>query len=174
MDIVYLGENSIRIKGKTASIIVDPSSSVGKTETDAIVLTDTVLSPGLSKIEGFRIIIKGPGEYEVRGVKLSASRVGEKLVLKADVDGVKVLLSDGLSIEKIHEKVEECDLAVINSENEYNYSILASLEPKALLVYGTKKEEVAKSLGKETGAAVNKYSATADKLPQEMEMIVLG
>lgn len=174
MDVAYLGENSIRIKSKTASIIVDPSPSIGKTETDAVVLTDSILNPNLSKIEGYRIVIKGPGEYEVSGVKVSASRVGEKLVLRLDVDGVKVLIGDGISIEKVHEKIEECDLAVINSENEYNYAILASLEPKALLVYGSQKEAAAKSLGKEDALKANKYSTTAEKLPQEMELIVLG
>ena len=174
MDVTYLGENSIRVKGKTASIIIDPSPAVGKTETDAIALTDVILSPNLAKIEGYRIVINGPGEYEVSGVKISGIKVEYKLVLRMEVDGVKVMVGDGLSVEKIHEKIEECDIAVINSENEYNYSILASLEPKALLVFGSKKENVAKFLGKEAGVKTTKYSATSEKLPQEMEFVVLG
>jgi hypothetical protein len=172
MDIAYLGENSIRIKGKNATLIVDPSPVIGKTEADAILLTDKILKPNISKIAGYRIVIKGQGEYEVGGVKVSTSNVDDKLLSRLDVDGVKVLLAPGFSLEKVHEKLEEADIVLVNAENEFNYSVLPSLEPKVLLVYGSKREEVSKSLGKEASKA-SKYSTTADKLPGEMEFLVL-
>lgn len=174
MDVILLNENTLKIKGKNASIIINPSTSTSKTEADAIILLKSDSSFNPDKIEGSRIIIKGPGEYEISGVKISTTKVEEDQVVRIDVDSVKVLVGSGVSIEKIHDKIEESQIVVINSDDEFNHSILTSLEPNVLLVYGVKKADVAKSLGKDEAASANKYSTSSDKLPQEMEVILLG
>ncbi len=174
MDIALLNPNTLRIKSKNASIVVNPTSSTNKTEADAILLLTIYAKEGLAKIEGSRITIKGPGEYEMGGIKVSTTRVGQELVARVDVDGVKLLIGSGSTIEEIHDKIEECEVAVINSEGSFNYSILTTLEPSVLIVYGDKKEDVAKSLGKDSAIRTSKYSTTSDKLPQEMEVVLLG
>lgn len=174
MDVILLNENTLKIKGKNASIIINPSTSTSKTEADGIILLKGDLSFNPDKIEGSRIIIKGPGEYEVSGVKISTTRVEGDQVARVDVDNVKVLIGNGLAIEKIHDKIEEAQVVVINSDEEFNHSILTSLEPNVLLVYGAKRTEVAKSLGKDEAISASKYSTASDKLPAEMEVILLG
>lgn len=174
MDIMVLSPKTLRIKGKNSSAIINPVATISKTEADSVLILEN--SPDLSdaKVEGSRITIKGGGEYEVGGIKYSALRVGEKLVVKIDVDSVRVLIGDGVSIEKIQDKVENADLVVINADSEFNYSVLTAIEPKVLLVYGSKKDEVSKSLGKTDGVNTNKFSTTFDKLPSEMQYVLLG
>lgn len=174
MDIMLLSGNALRIKGKNSSVVINPSKATGKTEAHSILVLDKDLDFSDGKVEGSRITFKGPGEYEVGGIKISATKVGEKLVARIDVDSVKVLVGSGEAIEKIQDKVEGSDLVVVNSDAKFNYSILTSLEPKVLIVYGDLKDEVSKSIGKTVSESTNKFSTTADKLPAELEYVLLG
>ncbi len=174
MDVVQLSQNTLRIKGKNASIVVNPTTSISKTEADAILLLSSYVDQSFAKIEGSRITLQGPGEYEVSGVKISTTRVNEELVASIELDGLKLLVGSGTSIEQIHDKIEGCEIGVINADNNFNYSVITSLEPRVLIVYGPKKEEAVKSLGKDTPIVSSKYSTTAEKLPEEMEVILLG
>ena len=174
MDITLLNENTLKVKGKNASIIINPSISISKTEADAVILLKSDSSFNPVKIEDSRITVKGPGEYEISGVKISTTRVENEQIVRIDVDNVKVLVGSGKAIEKIHDKIEESQVVVINSDEEFNHSILTALEPNVILIYGSKKGEVAKSLGKDEIESANKYSTTSDKLPAEMEVVLLG
>ncbi len=174
MDVTILNEKTIKIKGKNASVVINPTSSTPKTDADAIIQLKESADFSDSKIEGSRISIKGPGEYEISGVKISTVRVNDDQIVRIDLDNVKVLVGNGASIEKIQDKIEESQVVVIDSTNEFNHSVLTSLEPSVLLVYGSRKTEVAKSLGKDEAVIASKYSTTSDKLPAEMEVVLLG
>ncbi len=174
MDIALLNPGTLRIKGKNSTLIIDPNSSTGKNEADGVIVLNSYENFSVNKIEGYRIIIKGPGEYEVGGTKISALSFDKNLIVKMDVDGVKVLIGDGASIEKLHDKLEETQILVINSDLPFNDSILASLEPNVFVVYGNKKEEVIKTIGKDEPVKVAKYSTASDKLPQELEVVSLN
>lgn len=174
MDVMLLGKNTLRIKGKNASFVINPDSLTSKTETDAIVLLGTNSGSTFPKIEGSRITIKGPGEYEISGIKISTTAVGQNLVANAEVDGVKLLIGSAESIERIHDNTPECDIAIVGSDTEFNQAVLTSLEPRVLLVYGDNKEAVAKSLGKSEAVKASKFSATSEKLPEEMQLVLLG
>jgi hypothetical protein len=174
MDIIVLNEKTLRVKGKTSSMVIDPTSSIPKTEADALVYLENNPELSDSRVQLARIKIKGPGEYEVGGIKYSVIRVDDRLVAQADIDSVRILVGDGNSIEKILDKVENTDLVIINADKEFNFSILTSIEPKVLLVYGSKKNEVSKSLGKTDVMNTNKFSITVDKLPTEMQYVILG
>ncbi len=174
MDVVVMGPQTLRIKGRSSATIINPVASTGKTEADSVLFLGNDPELSDSKVEGSRIKIKGQGEYEVGGIKFSTIQVDEKLVARIDVDSVRILVGDGVSIEKIQDKVENCDLVIVNADNEFNYSVLTAIEPKVLLVYGAKKNEVSKSIGKTNGISTNKFSTTADKLPTEMQYVLLG
>jgi hypothetical protein len=174
MDVMLLTGNALKIKGKNASIVVNPTSSTNKTEASSILILNSLPDFSDAKVEGSRITLKGPGEFEVGGVKIAATAVGEKLVAIIDVDSVKVLIGSGEAIEKIQDKVEGSDLLIVNSDTKFNYSSLASLEPKVIIVYGELKDEVSKSLGKVDTQMTNKYSTTVDKLPDELAYVLLG
>lgn len=174
MDIAILTGDALRVKGKNATLVLNPTAATAKTEADGIILLDKFLNFSDSKIEESRITIIGPGDYEVGGIKITAIKVFEKLAARIDVDNVRVLIGNGEAIEKIQDKVEEIDIIVVNADMKFNYSVLASFEPKVLMVYGELKNEVSKSLGKESAEKMNKFSATKDKLPAELQFILLG
>ena len=101
-------------------------------------------------------------------------KVFEKLAVRIDVDNVRVLIGNGEAIEKTQDKVDEIDILVVNADAKFNYSVLASFEPKVLIVYGELKSEVAKSIGQENAEKMNKFSVAKDKLPAELQFILLG
>jgi len=174
MDIMILPGDGLRVKGKNSTLVLNPTASTPKTEADGVILLDRFLQFNDSKIEGSRIRIIGPGDYEVGGAKITAIKVFEKLVVRIDIDNVKVLIGNGEAIEKIQDKVEDSDIVVVNADMKFNYSMLATLEPKVLIIYGELRDEVSKSLGKESAEKMNKYTTAKDKLPQELQLILLG
>lgn len=171
MDIALLDPKALRIKGKNSIIVVDPNTLTGKTEADAILTLGAEFSD--KKIEGFRIIIKGPGEYEVGGIKILTIKSESGVVARADVDGVRVVIGSGQSLEKNQDKIDTCDVLVIKADSEFNNSFVASLEPKIVLIYGENKETTIKSLGKDGADKITKFSTTADKLPAELQVSLL-
>ncbi len=173
MDIILIGEKSIRVKGKNASVVINPVTGISKTEAEGIVITENYPDFSDSKIEGSRITIKGPGEYEVGGIKISLIPAEGKAVARLNVDNVSVIIGSGSSIEKIKDKIEGSNIVVFNAESEFNYSSLSSLEASVIIAYGKLREEVGKSLGKEV-VSVSKFSTTADKLPTEMQFVILS
>lgn len=174
MEVMILGGNALRVKGKNSTLVINPSKSTSKIEADAIISLSNSDDFSDSKVEGFRITIKGHGEYEIGGAKVSALKVAEKLVVRIDIDNVKVLVGSGGAIEKVQEKVEDSDILVVDADEKFNYSTLTTMEPKVLLVYGDLKDEVSKSIGKENVEKLNKFSTTADKLPTELQYVILA
>ncbi|TXG75729.1 hypothetical protein E6Q11_07020 [Candidatus Dojkabacteria bacterium] len=173
MDVILLGKNSIRIKGKKSSFVIDPTTEVGKTEADAAIKLSSVPNFSAAKLEGSRVTFSGPGEYEVGGVKMSLIPAGGECVGFFDVDNVGVLAGSGSALEKVQEKAENADIVIVNANSEFNYSIVTTLEPKVLIVYGDKRDEVKKALGKE-GEVMSKFSSAKEKLTDEMQLILLG
>jgi hypothetical protein len=174
MDVMLIDTKSLRIKGKNASFVLDPTSSIQKTEADGILTSKKSTDFSDSKVENSRITIVGPGEYEIGGIKVSAVKVDEGLVSRLDVDSVKVLMGEGSAVEKIHDKVEDCNIAIIRADSDFNHSILTSLDANVLIVYGDKSDDVKKSLGKDDTSKASKFSITSDKLPEEMQFVTLG
>lgn len=111
MDIVWLGHSSFLFRGKTVRLVTDPYSQqmVGlkypKTEADIITIShdhgdhnaiDNIVGPG----GGQPFVIRGPGEYEVKGVSVFGFRTfhddqkgslrGKNTVYIIDFEGVKI------------------------------------------------------------------------------------
>ena len=130
MDIAKVGEGSLRIKSKNTSFIVNPEKKI---EEDIVVLT---AKPTDYSIYGDKIVISGPGEYEVAGVSIHSEvdddgtsfnflEEGQKLVVLSspalattkdteDAAAVVVFMGDVPS-EKLGEITSEV-VAVIGSE----------------------------------------------------------
>lgn len=173
MEVALVGEKTLRIRSKNSSVVIDPTKNINKIEANAIVYTSLNGDLTDAKIEGSRIDIKGPGEYEVGGIKVEAVKVDGDLAVILEVDGVKLLIGKGKEIKEIHDKIGAFHVAVINADLEFEYSSLTSLEPNVLIVYGNKREEVRKFLGKTDTAGASKFSTTVEKLPSEMQMVIL-
>lgn len=142
-----------------------------KLQADGVVLTQGS-SLEVPEVEGSRLVMAGPGEYEVGGVKVSGVRSGELAAYYLSVDGIMVLVGSTSGI-KSRENAKDADVSVLLADSVVDQSALATVTNNVAVFYGPQAEENIKSLGKEI-QPVGKYVITKDKLPQEMEVVLLA
>lgn len=212
MDITYLGHSSFKIRSKNATIVTDPfdPKMVGlkfpKTEADIVLISHHHQDHDF--VENFMdsFIVEGPGEYEVKGVKILGISAFHDSVEGAErgkntVYGIK---SEGLSLVHVGdlghklsdaqcEQLGVVDVLFIPVGGFYTIdaqtaaSVVAQLEPKIVIpmhyrVPGLKEElaqklvsveEFLKTMGKSDVQAQDKLVISKDKLPEEMQVVVL-
>ncbi len=174
MDISILDNSSVKIRFKQTTFVVDPSADIAKISSDAIILLDRGNNLSLEAVER-RIIINGPGEYELNGVKVLGVKVDKGFVYGISDDGFGTILGKTSEISKIKEEFNtECQIALLNVDDNLNQSIVTRFEPKIVVLYGANKENGAKVLGKVNVSPIKKFTVTKDKLPQETEVVALG
>lgn len=167
MEISSISKSALRIKGKNAVLAVDPSD---KSEYNAALLLGNATSLNTT---GAEIAISGPGEYETGGIKITGIRSEDSMVYSLTVESVSVLVGKLNTLEKLHTKLKEANILVINCENAADASFLTSLVTNIIIFYGEKAAEVSKSLGHENVKILSKYATTIDKLPAEVEAVIL-
>lgn len=126
MDITYLGHSSFRIKGKTATVVTDPySAEVGlkfprHIEADIVTIShEHGDHNAVEQIEGTPFIIRGPGEYEIKGIGVVGFSVfhdeqkgalrGKNTIYRIEVDGVSIVHLGDLGHMLTSEEVEALD-----------------------------------------------------------------
>ncbi len=166
MEVTLLDRNCLKIKGKKASLIVDPKSTTPKTSADAILLTDAEFDP--KKVEEYRLIVKEDGEYEVGSIKITASGA----IYSINVDNTQIILAKSSSLNKLSDAANEAEVALVNVDSDLNEGIIAALEAKAVLLYGEKAEEGLKALGKQDLSSVRKYSPGKEATTEEETQIL--
>jgi hypothetical protein len=173
MDIQILGEDSLKIKSKKATLAIDPKTSIQKFDADAILLTGKV--GDTSRVTEYRVVINGVGEYEVAGLKIVGIKSEEELVFTLVSDNVRMLVAKASSLKKIStEKIGDCQIVAINADDDVSESTITAMEPNIVVLYGLKAKETAKALGKEDVSVSSKASFAEDKLPEETQVMVLG
>ena len=107
MDIFYLGHSSFRLKGKNASIIIDPfdSKEVGlkysSNEADIVSVSHEHKDHNaVDVVKGEPKVISGPGEYEIKGISIlgfssfhdskKGEERGKNTIYVFEIDGIKV------------------------------------------------------------------------------------
>lgn len=77
MEITYFGHSCFKIKTKELTLIVDPFDpeklgiKLPKLEGDAVLITHDHFDHNYKKgVSGYRLLVDGPGEYELSGVKI--------------------------------------------------------------------------------------------------------
>ena len=107
MDIKYLGHSSFRIRGKDAVIVTDPfdQKMVGLTypKTEAQVVTishEHADHNALERVSGDLVVVRGPGEYEIRGVRIYGYRTfhDDKNGEERGVNTIYLFVLDGIRI----------------------------------------------------------------------------
>ena len=168
MEIVRISKTALRIKGKNAVLVVDPSE---KTESNAALLLQ-LKQEGVNTT-GSEIVISGPGEYETGGVKITGVRNESELVYSMDVDPVGILLGRLTTFEKLHNKLKEVNIVVVNCDKVTDASFLSALTTNVIIFYGEKAIEIGREFGQENVKHLPKYATTIDKLPAEVETVIL-
>lgn len=175
MDVTLLSQNSIKIKSKKASLIFDPVLDMQKNNADAVILlSDKAVD--LKKVEDYRVVISGAGEYEVGRIKINGVKAGSGTVYSLIIDGVDVLVGKASDLSLTSDKNQEHRVAIIRVDSEIKESIITSIEPRLIILYGEKTDEAIKALGKEKKdvEVTKKLSFNEDKLPEEMGVAVLS
>lgn len=105
MEISAIKDISLRIKTKNASIVTNPSSKV---TSDIVILTSDLPSIDLEKVEGAKLIIEGPGEYEASGVRITGFELNQDIAYIIEADNIRVLL------------IKSSDLPDLKEDNAYS------------------------------------------------------
>ena len=95
MELTYLGLSCIRLRGRDATVIVDPPETtlpgMPKAHPDIVVRTEGATAPArLRPRENGPQEVSGPGEYEVRGVSVMGLPAGSTTIMRVEVDDVRV------------------------------------------------------------------------------------
>lgn len=129
MEITHLGHASFKIRGKTTTIVTDPfdPAMLGikfpKVEADVVTISHSHKDHNCPKeVGGTPIIISGPGEYEVKGVKIigvptfhdnsNGSQRGKNTVYRIYVDGISVVHCGDLG-----HKLDDSELEMLDGAN---------------------------------------------------------
>lgn len=129
MDILLVKNNSIRIRGNTTTVVTDP---ISKVEAQIVLLTNGEYD--LSKVEGTRLVIEGPGEYEIGGLSVVAKRVKENLIFDI-ADQSRVLIAPASAVSGIQGD-DEYDAILIKLNEKINTDSFSSLNAKSFILYG--------------------------------------
>lgn len=213
MDITYLGHSSFRLRGKNAIVVTDPYSEehVGlkfpkHTAADIITVSHEHFDHNfISLVEGNPFIVRGPGEYEIKGVAIvgessyhdneKGAQRGGNTIYRIEIDGVSIVhlgdLGHTLSSEEI-ESLDGVDILLVPIGGVYTIdaataaNLVNEIEPAIVIPMhyqrpglSPKLKDLApisaflKEIGKEGITPQSKLSITKDKIPEEMQVMVL-
>jgi hypothetical protein len=173
MEVSILGSRSVKIKSKVATFAVTPIGLKSKVVADAVLLFEKGVGTKDLSLENETLIINGPGEYEIKGVKLSGLGKAEIVAYTGRMDSIDLCIAKASMLSKGKDVLGEYNMVIIEEDVLVDQSVFASLNASVIIVYGEKAAEHVKGLGKEV-LPVSKYVITRDKLPGEMEVILLG
>lgn len=206
MDITWLGHACFRLRGRDVTVLTDPpdpKSGHAIPRTEATIVTMSHDHPGhssLRSVAGEPIVLRTPGEYEIRECLVTAlasfhdtergATRGKNTVFVVRLDGVSVChLGDlGHAIEGAElESLGDVDVLLVpvsGADTNLTAAVAADVvhqfEPKVVVPMSFEheaKSEVYRRFLQEMGvkevAAVPKLSVTRANLPAETQVVVL-
>jgi L-ascorbate metabolism protein UlaG (beta-lactamase superfamily) len=160
MDINWYGQSCFKIKGKTASLVIDPFDPEftglklpKDLEADVILSTHPHQDHNfLQAVSGNHLAVTGPGEYEISGVSItgigtyhdaaSGADKGINTVYQIVIDGINVVHLGDLGHLLTEEQVSQIDAADIlmvpvggsaTIDSEIAAKVVAQLEPRVII-----------------------------------------
>lgn len=184
MEIKYLGSQTVFLKGKKESVLINPQKGDSKINSRVIMFTDKTEK---NEIDKEKVFIKGPGEYEIGGVEIKGWGINENnLLYLVEIDGVIIGIigksSDVLS-DKMIDKISGIDVLIAGiSDTKMTGKVLQDLAKKwganYLIPIGYKDndEEIIKfldDLDEEGLEAIDTLKVDRDNLPDGLEVCLL-
>ncbi len=96
MEITFVGLGCVRLRGRDVQVVIDPippgtAPGLPKLTPDIVVRTEgTTDFPALRPADNRPQEISGPGEYELRGVRVFGLPAGRTTIMRVEVDEVRV------------------------------------------------------------------------------------
>ena len=176
MEITVVSDNVLKLRFKQTSILVtltsaDLSNMKKAVEGDAVVILSEATSSTFPKVSTSRLVIYGAGEYEIGGIKISGVPIKNKLAFFIGGDKIDLFVSP--SPNEAFDKKKEAAVALFYTTTPVSESLVTDLAPSYLVLYGEKASETAKEFGKEGASNLSKLTVAKEKLPEEMEVVVL-
>lgn len=196
MEITFLGHAAFRMKGKTATVVTDPyaPNEVGlkfpKHMTADIVTVshDHPDHNAIHEIEGAAYVVNGPGEYEIKGVAIiglstfhdeeKGAKRGKNTMYRIEMDGLSIVhlgdLGHTLSVTEV-DSLDGVDILMIPVSG-CAVPLINEIEPSIVIPMRYNRDELAvflKEIGKEDVAPQPKLTVTKDKLPEQMQVVIL-
>jgi hypothetical protein len=169
MEIAIVPQSALRIKGKQMTLGVD---QVDKSNSRGTIILHA--NPkDLKEPADDHVLINGAGEYEVGGIKINGTRSGQHVLYSMNVDGVEVLIGKISTLDAMQHKLKEHHIVVALSDEVVTASFLTALASNVIIFYGDKAKEISLVFGTDTVKHLPKYQTTRDKLPQEVETVIL-
>ena len=168
MEIALLNEKRLRIKGKQGTVIINPFGKAN--EANGFIVLDELID---EKVIGDSLVISGPGEYEFSGIKISGIKLGSSIAYRIRVDKVEILVGIGNAVSKDFSKLHEHNIVVLRMDEAIDPGFVTGIASNVIVFYGAKAQDAMKQLSNDEFKSDSRYSVTFDKLPQEIEKIVL-
>lgn len=133
MDISIVKDYSIKIKdgrGGT-TLITDP---ITKTEGDIVLITDRSEEYDIDKVEGKRLVITGPGEYEIGGVSIMGKDNHGDQIFQIN-NSSRICLLPSSAISKMQEE-DEFDAVLIKVNKKITDDSFSVFNAKLVILYG--------------------------------------
>lgn len=174
MEIARVSGQSIKIKGKQVSILVNPLEDKVKTGADiALFFSRSSQTFDREAVEGLKLVIDGPGEYELGGVKITGEKSNQEYYYLVTVDGISLVLGRVSSFSKVKDSLQEAQILCLLADGLANQSVITAVNSTILLFYGEKAEDNVKALGKEDLESSSKFVITREKIPTETQVVWL-
>jgi hypothetical protein len=120
-------------------------------------------------------VIDAAGEYEINGLKISGTTSENDTIFTVTSENVPTLIAKASSLEKFSaEKIGDYKIVIINADSDLDQGRVTAMEPNMVILYGEKAKEIAKTLGKESASVSSKITLSEDKLPEEMDVMILA
>lgn len=131
MEILKVSKNSIKIKGKQATVVTDPTE---KSEAEIVIATEPQSALALDKLSSVRLVISGPGEYEVGGISVSCKKSKNSFTCTL-YENSKVLLVKSSAVQDIPDD-EEYDCVIVQVVEPFSDEVLGPINTKCIVLYG--------------------------------------
>lgn len=179
MEIKYFGESKIYLKGKKENIWINPiKDDFGDKNREARIIIFTEKSKNFVNLgeESDKVIISGPGEYEIGGVEIN----GVNAMYALTMDGIKIVVVgkiEGEITEKKKEKLEEADVLLISvgataidiaKKSAANYIIPVDFESEEKELKGFLDAFDCENL-----ESIDTLKVDKDNLPEGVEVVLL-
>ena len=210
MDITHLGHSSFKIKGKKTAVVTDPyEESIGlkfpKTTADILTVSHGHRDHNATNlVDGEPFIVDGPGEYEIKGVKIigvpsfhdakEGGERGKNIIFNVKIDGLWICHLGDLGQNELTsgqmEHVSSVDILLVPVGGVYTIDatvaskIVSELEPKIVIPMhyheegsNLKLESVEKFLremGAEKTQSSDKLTVSKENLPEELAVVLLN
>lgn len=184
MDIRYHGKESITIKNKGLEILVGATFPLSKKTSQRLLIANPSCGEiGFGSIDEDKVLVNGPGDYEIGGVDINGFVYGDKSIFySVVVDGYRVgiVFEDG-AIEKVSDKVDNLDVLIVLNPLVGVEKKLVSMAKKSganfLILVGDKGDykEVLDAFDREDIEAIGKFSLKeGEELVEGMEVVLLS